>query len=708
MNIQQSLRQIPLVRICVIYILGICLMYFFSENHRSIICIIPLLLLLTISLFLLLTNKGPWPLLAGIFIHFVIFYCGMLSFLLSARYNSLPAAVCRYEGIILSPPDKKERSVQVDCELYLVEYNNIKKAIDSKVRLYLFPDSLMRKPEIGDSITFVTLLTRIKNAGNPDEFDYADYLAHLRIYYSGYVKKNCFNIGGFSGRYRLRRIAGQIQTKSIAKLEQYGFKGNELAVLSALATGNRDLLNGNIISNYASSGAMHILAVSGLHVGILFVFLNMLFVKHNKYRWWRFIRFTFIFIIIWFYAFITGLSVPVLRASIMFSLFLIGQNLNRHMNSYNILAGSALLILLVSPQELFKVGFQFSYLAVFGILFFQPRLHNLILFKRNIPDRLWQLITLSIAAQITTFPLSLFYFHQFPTYFILTNIIVIPVTWIIMIITLMFYLSLPLVFPVPLLSGALKILVKGLNLSVGFISHLPGATIANIRFDQPHVFVLYLILVLLILSIYFPKKIVLVSLAGVSYIFLLVYDISNICLQSKEKELVVYAMRNQVAISFINGNRHLYLTEGLSPEDWSGESKYLKPFWIQRQIYRHTTWLPIEQVNNRKAISEDGFEMTPAACGYVITYDQFRLLYVKAKGKVIDYRADLPEETVDAFLVSKASGYPRTEYFYRFKPETLIFCQNLWLRQKTLWKEFAGNNNLHCYDVTEQGAFRRK
>jgi competence protein ComEC len=699
----QFLRQNPFLRIVVFFILGISLSAQFEGTSKKMLLIVPTIILI-LSLILIYRLKKPRsPFFAGMLVYFVTVSCGIFSGLQSMEYKTLPADEYTYQAIVAGMPLKKEKSVQFDCRVTEIEKDSIRAQLNEKIRLYVISDTLKNSLRIGDSITFTARMMPIGNTGNPGEFDYKSYLAREKIHHSGFIKENQLICRGFSGKYRIRRLASEIQMNSIRKLSDYNFKGNELAVLSALAAGNRDLLNAEIINNYAATGAMHILSVSGLHVGILFLFLNLLLGSRYQIRYWSGIRFLIILLTIWLYAFITGLSAPVLRASVMFSLFLIGKKVNRQVSNLNILAASAMLILIVNPLELYNVGFQFSYLAVAGILIFQPWLQNLLEFKYMLPDRLWQLIAVSIAAQLITFPLGIYYFHQFPTWFLLTNIVVIPATWGVMMLTLLFYLLLPFHCIAHFIAFVLNFLLKLMNGSIEFISNLPLATLTNLHFNERHLILWYILIAILSMSALSQKKIFFIYTAGCLFLLNTGYDMAEFTRQRDQKELVVYSMRNMAALSLIDGHRHLFITGQIDEEQFKSEKKYLMPYWINRNITKNMVWVPLEK-NNKKELRANNVEFKPVQYGYEISFYNETMLFLKQPAFIDNLSNPIESGLYDILLVNGASGYPRKEYL-NSKPTTLIICQRLYRKQKEAWEQFAVENNLRLYDVNQNGAF---
>jgi len=217
----------------------------------------------------------------------------------------------------------------------------------------------------------------------------------------------------------------------------------ERSVVSALTLGYRTEIDQDTLDYFASTGAMHVLSVSGLHVALIFVILGFLlsFLKRGKIGP---IVFSVVMItFLWIYAFISGFSPPVQRSTLMFTFVIIGNGIRRPVNIYNSLTASALFLILLNPNVLFDVGFQLSYLAIFGIVLIQPVLFNIFEFTNPILKWSWSLFTVSLAAQLLTFPLGFFYFNQFPNLFWLSNFVVVPITTFIMWFGIAFFIFIP-------------------------------------------------------------------------------------------------------------------------------------------------------------------------------------------------------------------------------------------------------------------------
>jgi len=337
-------------------------------------------------------------------------------------------------------------------------------------------------------------------------------------------------------------------------LYEYNIQDKEFAVLSALLLGYREYIDDDLRREFAGAGAMHILCVSGLHVGIMFLILSSLFSFLNKIKNGKIIKAIIIILLIWFYATLTGFSPSVLRASTMFSFVAIARSFNRYTNIYNILAASAIILTVADPYIVTKIGFQLSYLAVISIVTLQPSLYKLLYVKNKLPDKIWAVITVSIAAQIGTGPLAIHYFSQFPNYFIITNLIVIPLASIIIYTALLFLLISPIAVFAEFLGKILSFVVYLMHQSVHLIEALPYSTMQNVNLSPGETLITFLVIILLT-GFFIHKSRSCFRLAMPALIFLA----ASICLKSisaqKQNMLIVYSINNHTAIDFISGKK---------------------------------------------------------------------------------------------------------------------------------------------------------
>ncbi len=309
---------------------------------------------------------------------------------------------------------------------YIVDILGInQQQLIGKTLLNVQRDSLLHPFKVDAIYVTTSPLSWIVSPFNPNQFDYKKYLEKKYIYHQIFTNQQELLVIP-SEDVTILGYAAKLRTHINSKLNLYNFKPDELSLINALLMGQRQDISPEIYDSYSKAGTIHILAVSGLHVGIVLLLLNSLFKPLEYLRHGKLIKTLLLLFILWGFAIVAGLSASVTRAVMMFSVVAIGMNLKRPSNIFNTLAISIFFILLFKPLFLFDVGFQMSYLAVISIVCFQPILVRLWRPKFKPVNSLWQIFTVTLAAQFGVMPISLFYFHQFPGLFFVANLVIIP------------------------------------------------------------------------------------------------------------------------------------------------------------------------------------------------------------------------------------------------------------------------------------------
>jgi competence protein ComEC len=367
------------------------------------------------------------------------------------------------------------------------------KPLEGTIYLYVPKDSMYQTSLPGDKILFNARLNLIPPPKNPHEFDYRNYLHLHQVYAQGYTTDAKIIT---TEKWSIMRWASSFRAELLMLIDEMNLEADEKAIASALLLGYRHFITDETIQAFAGAGAMHVLAVSGLHVGILYMvvafFLKVDRRKPHKNNWRKVLV---IIAIIWMYAILTGLSPSVTRAAVMFTFLAVGGLMKRKTSSIQAIIASAMVLLAFNPNYLFEVGFQLSYAAVFGIIYLQPKIYRLI---PRIPNRMldyaWQITAVSIAAQAATFPLSVYYFHQFPLLFVFSNLFVIPLAFLtmgyglfVLIVSIFTGVLSWLIWP---LKGLLWLMING----VGLIEEIPHAVVTQLWIGRVEI-ILYLILI---------------------------------------------------------------------------------------------------------------------------------------------------------------------------------------------------------------------
>ena len=419
--------------------------------------------------------------------------------------SKISSEIIAYRAIVVEEPALKAKSINLKVEVIEVLTEEWTKAT-GKVNLYI-------DQEVGAEVVYGDILL-IKGSPNltagpknPGEFDFRNYLVYNNIFHQQFVG-DAFHLVGHRVFWWQKPFEYSIKARNkCADLLSAHIRDKDArAVLLAITLGVKDELDNELQASFSAAGAMHVLAVSGLHVGIIYGII-LLFFKRIKLNFWerRWWMATISILFLWAYAFITGLSPSVLRAVTMFSFVAIAKAKNTNSSIYNTLAASAFVLLCWNPYLIMSVGFQLSYLAVFGIVYLQPRFYRLLDLNNYWLDKIWEISCVSLAAQIATAPLSILYFHQFPTYFLFSNLFVIPAAFAMLILGL-----LVLTFgSIPYLGDAINWLsewfVVLVNKLVFGVKQIPGSTIEGIHLTTLETWLIYAAILMLI-SLFVIKK----------------------------------------------------------------------------------------------------------------------------------------------------------------------------------------------------------
>lgn len=437
-----------------------------------------------------------------IFITCMLFGGSLVSVELDKAYMPVPDKDMAYSAVVISQPVVSGKVIR--CDLMIADVSH-----PVKVKASIYRDERADKLRVGDGIKAVSLLEKPSGYADSD-FDYGRYLL-----YHGYVATTFIYIDEWSKAVvdltrlsliqRTRIAALVFRDRLLRRYTDMGFSGQSYAVLAAMTLGDKSSLSDRLKEDYSVSGASHILALSGLHLGIIYAILSMIFLR----RRWQIASQVLILLAIWTYVFIVGMSASVVRSAVMITVYSFVSLLNRNKMSLNTLAVAAVVILIVNPLYLYDVGFQMSFAAVFFIiLFYRPVLNLMPGCVMGIPviRQIWQMMSVSLAAQIGVAPLIAFYFGRFSCYFLLTNIIVVPAATIILYgAVLMAALSF-VPYLQTLLSALLLKVVVLLNSGVSFVAELPGASIDGIAIGLLQLVLIYVAIFSFSVLVVYAKK----------------------------------------------------------------------------------------------------------------------------------------------------------------------------------------------------------
>lgn len=684
---EKFLHQTPFFRFILPLIAGILFQINFQLIGDSLHYILYSFILVTILFIILklptsfLLNK-VWGLLASL----TLFVLGMQLIQFKQKSeNYFNNTEHTFIATIIEQPEEKANSVKTILKINLLKDSLKWKENDSRILCYFQKDSSALNLKLGDQIITRTYLNDITFSGNPYTFNYKNYLKYKEIYNQCYIKTNRYKITAHNQGSKIRLLSNKIRLNLLNIYKNNNIKGDDLSVLAALTLGYKSELTPEIKESFSASGAMHILAVSGLHVGIIFIILCKLLFFLNKNKYGKILQSLIIIIVLFFYAFLTGLSDSVLRATIMFTFISIGKMFTRQVNIYNTISASAFILLIINPYSIMNVGFQLSYAAVISIVFFQPKIYSLLNFRRTIPDYIWQLITVAIAAQIGTFPITLHYFNQFPVYFILSNIIIIPLAIIIIYIAIVLFtisFSKILTFYV---SIVLKYVTHTLNNCVNIIEQLPFSKIDHILVDHYQILIL-LVIIITVSFFMITKRINYFRYAILLLSGFIIYNIVSTYLRSKESVFTVHNVSGISAIDYIENNKVVFISNDTVNINDNNISYNVVPLWEHYRVGKKN----ITYVRTGKSLNFFKFKNKRIL---QICNDSISRFTPKKKLKV------------NYIILSNNINIHVNELKKYFEFDKIIFdSSNSYYAAKN-WTKECNKNNINFYNINNKGAY---
>ena len=428
--------HLTIIRLSICFLLGIVLGFSNSIDINVVVITSIGVLIFFITSFFIASKSDFFKTIYWVLSHLLMFSFGFIIALVSKVENQPEHYMHHIDDdfhSIQAEIDDQFKDTDYYQKFVLAIHQIDHKEVHGKALLQIPKKHQIDSLNIGDRIFLNAKFQEFREAQNPQVFDYPVYMKHQDIFrYLTLQEKREF-VSKVHNKFNLLRWADNFRSNIEASLTKAGFKQQQVNVIKALILGQKQDLKRSTYQKFADAGIVHILAVSGLHVGIVLIILQYLFKPLNYIRYGKGIRLMLILFFLWGFALMAGFSPSVVRASLMFSLFAFATDIfKRRTNTINLLALSMIIILIFYPKMIFQVGFQLSYTAVFGIIMLFPNLFKLYQPKYKLDKLAWSVVCVTISAQLAILPLGLYYFHQFPGLFVVANVLVIPFLGIIL------------------------------------------------------------------------------------------------------------------------------------------------------------------------------------------------------------------------------------------------------------------------------------
>ena len=565
--------EVPFVRLLFPLIIGILVAYTFADPLIYSWGFGLINLLFGSFLIGLLAYKKyklfRWGWLFGLLIHFyLILLAYELTVHFSGRFDPSHFSAIKSETLfvkIINEPKLSTGIVRFEAEVIAVFSKKRIQNTNGKLLIAMKLDPLNAiDVNYGDIFLIPANYQEIEPSYNPGEFDFKSYLKDKQIYFQIFLQADDLKRVSQNTGNPFISFALKLRKDLVKKFNGYIPDQEASSMAATLILGYRADLNKDLIEAYSKTGTMHVLSVSGMHVGIVFLVLSFLLKPMSRSKKLILLRAIIIIAVIWFYSLLTGFSPSVCRSALMLSFVVLGKAMNKNQNTYNLIAISAFLLLLYDPYYLFDVGFQLSYLAVIGLVYFHPIIFNVLYIKNKLLEHIWSYCALSIAAQLATFPLSVYYFHQFPVYFLLSNLLIVLPVALIMYAGIAF-----LIIPYPLI---IQPLGKFLNWLINFtndilykIEQLPFSAMEGIWVSTFEYMLMSSLVILFVFWQLFRNKVII--WLSISSGLILAFSLSMKSIENFNKhELIFYSLRKNTAIAYLFNGKSIVITD-LKPSD---------------------------------------------------------------------------------------------------------------------------------------------
>jgi len=697
-------QRYPFLRLFIPFVVGIVIGIYsgipFIAGLWIIVLIIPFLFVF--HYFQLRTLSFGLRQIQGLFVIFISICLGLgIAGLHNHRTESLHFANRIglngvYKIRIEDVPLDKTNAIRLQISILSGISHNKEVACNGRVMAYFKSDSNSIKLRYGDVVIARLKLIPVEPPMNPNSFDYKKYLNYQGIYHRTYIASSQWVLLKKAEGFNIYRLGTSLQEKFINLFKIHKPNPEELSVASALVLGSTNTIDPELISAYKSTGTFHILSVSGMHVGVIYLVLSTFLISFKRKTFTRLIRGLILLTVVWFYALITGLSPAVLRAAVMLSFIIVGECFERDSNTINTLAASAFILLIIDPFLLMNIGFQLSYLSVVGIVLIHPLINEKWKPKYKIVQLIWGLTTVSIAAQLAASPIAALHFHQFPNYFIISNYFAIPLSSIAIYAGMLTLITSPFIW----LSHHLAILFFGsitlLNNLIRFFDQLPYASINNIQISVLETILICLFITLIYMTIIQKDKKVTLYAALICFLFIgTSFIIDNLKLK-QQQTITIYSIKDNTIIDYFNG-QSCFSFQSFNPHMEIKNNVY--------QIKDNRIACGINQIRNNSLYHDTIINVSKSfwKSGPCYLFNQKRLIVQNGN---LDRFQSISVPVATDYLLLTNNPFPDIETLlsrYRFKQLILDASNTPYTANK--WKKLCNDNRIPCHYTASDGAF---
>lgn len=676
-----NFKSIPFLKILLPYLVGIIAFFYFGLFQKLHVVFLSILTLWLFAFFFQKFYKPKEYYKKGIYILLTNLLLFLLAFEACYLYNDKNKSHHYSHHVSYQPqsfiatitdiPVTSEKFIKIPIQINCIEENKQWHYAEGNSIVYLRNDSTV-KLSLGNNILLNTTFSHVNEPKNPNEFDYKTFLENRNIFHVVYsTTKNTHVFYKPNTPFTITGLGVQIKSHLVSVLRNSNLSQEAFSICSALLVGYDDEIDSEVMQSFSHSGTLHILSVSGMHTGVLYAILIYVFSLFDKYDRYKKTKFVFVLSFLCLFVLITGLSPSVLRAALMLGLILFGKTFYKQGNAYNTLLFSAFLLLLINPYLVKDVGFLLSYCAVGGIMYLYPILAKLYVFQNKIIQWLWTSVLISVAATIFTLPVSLYFFHQFPIWFVLSNLLIIPISMLLMLGAALFLI----LYKITFLNQLLVYIINGTTSMMLWLAQLTDNShygfVDFIPFTKTDILFLSLVtaLSLLIIANKQHKHVLILCSIIIAWLSVSIFDTFQ---QKQEKEFVVFHVKQKTVFALRLGQTIYAHFDDISSKEFQ---RYVKPYLLT--------------ISNLKLVDTKS-NVLQVDSTYIVNNHQNGSLSKTLTAKYILISKDTPLELTTN---------------YKSKPLVIADCSNSYKFVKQLKKQCA-LLEIPFYWVKENGAIQ--
>jgi competence protein ComEC len=597
------------------------------------------------------------------------------------RKNYLPNN--QIVATIKEPLVEKANSYKALAEIYAINKNGSWISSAGYVLLYFRKDSVRPILDYGSQIIFIKPIQEIKNNGNPSSLDYSRYCLFQNITGQAFISSKDYKILSSKNTNILQQFLFSARGWALSTLKKNIHSFKELGIAEALLIGYRNDLDKDLIQAYSNTGVVHIIAISGLHIGVIYSALLAFFSLFRPSGTKKIVEPVVILLVIWLFTLIAGAAPSVLRAAIMFTCILAGKFLGRKGNIYNTLAASAFILLLINPFYLWDIGFQLSYAAVFSIIIFFKQINKLLYFRNRFLRWLWQLCAVSLSAQVFTLPLIIYHFHQLPLLFLFSNLFAVPLSGVILFAELVLFCFSWSPAIASFTGVFTELCIRWMNDFIEHINKFSFSVWDGIEISLIQAVLMFIIISFLAVWIFSKNSKNLIT----ALVFVLAFFVSqdiNIIRHKLQQKLVIYNIPKQSAIDIMTGNTCCF----------AGDSN------VQKDAFIRNFNLKPSRIKNRVNTTED--MVLPDIRNWVLKINSSGILM---PGTGHFYSRTTKKIQLDVLILSDSTTQTPAEINNLFNCKYVVADGSVPLWKSTKWKKEFEQLHLRFHSVVRDGAF---